>query len=154
MANLTKTSVIALCLLKEAGGSMPLSRLFAKVRTETECTYDAAVEALEALYERGQIGYDFNPTTGMPVVYAVEKPPPAPQDIEGLAELLAIAFGFFLQDGHRTVVRVSQLEEFMVPVRELCMNFETLRTLVARHGYTFTPVPDGFLVEKKLCKSS
>ncbi|HLI47272.1 MAG TPA: hypothetical protein VKV18_01080 [Chthonomonas sp.] len=148
MANLTKASAIALCILLEAGGTMPLSQLFPKLRTQAECDYDAAIEALDALYEHGEIGYDFDVPTAMPLAYVKDKRPALPQDIEGLAVLLGLAFDFYLQDNNKALVRIHQLEEFMVPLRAVAEHFEELRTLLERHGFALSVCPDGFLVNR------
>jgi len=144
-------AITAYCILREAGGQMRLSTLFARLREKTGCDYDTALRAIEVLFEEGEVAMN---DTGMPIVYEKRKLPLSAQELEGLAALLASAFDFYLADCDSTLLKPHQLEEFLVPLHDVHRHFPALRTLVARHGYTFTPVPEGFLVEKKLCKSS
>jgi hypothetical protein len=144
-----REAITAYCLLREAGGQMRLSTLFARLREKTGCDYDTALRAIEVLFEEGVVAMN---DTGMPVVY--EKRKLSAQELERLAALLASAFDFYLADCDSTLLKPHQLEEFLVPLHDVQRHFPALQPLVARHGYTFTPVPEGFLVEKKLCKSS
>jgi hypothetical protein len=146
-----REAITAYCILREAGGQMRLSTLFARLREKTGCDYDTALRAIEVLFEEGEVAMN---TTGMPVVYEKRKLPLSAQELEGLAALLASAFDFYLADCDSTLLKPHQLEEFLVPLHDVHRHFPALQHLLAEHGYSISKHPDGFWVEKKLCKST